>query len=222
MQSYTRKGRAMLSLAAVLVVALGAVRARASNVLIESWENTLDGWEAPSPDGTNSSYSPSFSTTNGVTNGSYSLAMTGTAGPNYSQLLEGPSSMTLTNTLASATSVSLDVFAPAGSFGGVLGIDIDMNNAATGFESLDGFTYQSPTIGSESTITVSVTPAQNAALAASGDPTQLFVQVGGGYTAGNETMYFDNLRANVVPEPASISMLALAATGLLGRRRRTV
>jgi hypothetical protein len=215
----------MLSAAAMATVALGAVRARASVVLIESWENTLDGWEAPSPDGSNPSYSPSFSTTTGVTNGSYSLAMTGTAAPSYTQMLEGPSSMTLTNTLASATSVSIDVFAPAGSFGGYWGFDIDFDNAATGFESLDGFTYggaDAPPIGTEDTITVSVTPSQNAALAASGDPTQLFVQMGGGYTAGSETVYFDNLQATVVPEPASMSMLGLAAIGLLGRRRRAI
>jgi hypothetical protein len=186
---------AILPATGALVVAFAAFPARASSVLIESWENTLDGWQAPSPDGNNSSYTPSFSTTTGVTNGNYSLAMTGTAAPDYSIMLNSPYSMTLTNTLAEATSVSLDVFAPSGSFGGALGIDMDIGNTATGFVSLDGYDYQSPTIGTESTITVPISSSLASELATSGDPTQFYIQVGGSYTPGNETIYFDNLRA---------------------------
>jgi len=217
----SRKTAAIMSAAGMFAAALTAIPARASGALIESWENTLDGWQAPSPDGSNSSYTPSFSTTTGVTNGNYSLAMTGTAAPSYSIMLNSPYSMTLTNSLADATSVSLDVFAPTGSFGGALGIDMDIGNNAIGFLSLDGYSYQSPTIGTESTITVPISSSLASELATSGDPTQFYIQVGGGYTPGNETIYFDNLRASVVPEPASASVIGLAALGLLRRRRRT-
>ncbi len=195
MRRISRTVPAILPVTAALVVAFAPFTARASSVLIESWENTLDGWQAPSPDGSNSSYSPSFSTTNGVTDGNYSLAMTGTASPDYSIMLNSPSSMTLTNTLADATSVSLDVFAPSGSFGGALGIDMDIGNSATGFVSLDNYDYQSPTIGTESTITVPISTSLASELAASGDPTEFYIQVGGSDTPGNETIYFDNLRA---------------------------
>ncbi len=195
MRTISRIMPAILPATGALVVAFAAFPARASSVLIESWENTLDGWQAPSPDGNNSSYTPSFSTTTGVTDGNYSLAMTGTAAPDYSIMLNSPYSMTLTNTLADATSVSLDVFAPSGSFGGALGIDMDIGNNAIGFESLDNYTYQSPTIGTESTITVPISSSLASELATSGDPTQFYIQVGGNYTPGNETIYFDNLRA---------------------------
>jgi hypothetical protein len=195
MRRFSRTISAVASVAGALTVAFSAIPARASSVVIESWENTLDGWQAPSPGGSNSSYSPSFSTTTGVTNGNYSLAMTGTASPDYTIMLNSPYSTTITNDLADATSVSLDVYAPAGSFGGALGIDMDIQNAAIGFMSLDGYDYQSPNIGTESTLTVPISSTLASELASSGDPTQFYIQVGGNYTPGNETVYFDNLRA---------------------------
>ncbi|HWB54742.1 MAG TPA: hypothetical protein VG722_11135, partial [Tepidisphaeraceae bacterium] len=207
--------------AAVLAASMPAL---ASTVVIESWENTLDGWTVP-PAYNAEPYTSSFSTVLGVTDGSYSLAVSGTAGPNYGQLLAGPSSTGLTSILGNATSLSLDIYTPPGSFGYFLQFDIDINNADTGFVSLDGYSYPSTTIGSESTITVPISSSLAATLASSSNPTAIFIQVGGGYTDGNETMYLDNLRADVtVPDPASAASGIVLVAGLgvsrLSRSRR--
>jgi hypothetical protein len=126
----------------------------------------------------------------------------------------------LTALLANASSVSLDIFTPPGSFGFFLQFDVDINNSATGFVSLDGFSYPSTTIGSETTITVPVSPTLNAQLAGSGTGTQMIIQVGGGYTAGNETFNIDNIRTTaLVPEPMSFFSCGVAAGWFLLRRR---
>jgi len=67
---------------------------------------------------------------------------------------------------------------------------------------------------------VPVSSALAATLAASAHTTAMFIQVGGGFSAGNETMYLDNLRATNLPEPASLSMLGLGGLTMLRRRRR--
>jgi hypothetical protein len=197
--------------------------------LIESFENTLDGWQVPSPFGSQSAnfQVAGFGAT-GATNGSFSLAIgptptnTGT-GPNYSQMMISPDQTSayaanLTALLANAASVSIDVLAPAGSFGGFLQFDIDINNSATGFVSLDGFSYPSTVLGTETTITVPLTFTQNLQLAGSGTGTQMIIQVGGGFSAGNETFEIDNIRTTV-PEPLSFFSCGVAAGWFLLRRR---
>jgi hypothetical protein len=55
-----------------------------------------------------------------------------------------------------------------------------------------------------------------ATLAASGNPTQIGFQIGG----GTGDVYLDNLRVQAIPEPGTLALLALGALGLLGLRGR--
>ena len=196
----------------------------ASAQLIESFENTLDGWQVPPSYNLQPSFGavPGFSSTTGVTDGSYSLSVTGTggSGPGYGQLLVSPSMTLLTSELAGASALSFDVYAPGGSFGGYLQFDVDINNADTGFVSLDSYSYPSATLGAESTITVPISVALQAELAASLNPTTLDIQVGGGYSAGNETFYLDDIRLTPVPEPATLALFGLGMAGVMLLRRR--
>jgi len=191
-----------------------AQNASAQTITLESWEGSLDGWTLQAPGWT---YAPSPI---GVTDGSYSAALTGTNSPNYGQMLLSPFEASWTAAFGGATSLKLDVFTFPGSFGNFLQFDIDINNADTGFVSLDSYSYPATVIGSETMITVPVSPALAAILAASTHPTQIAIQIGGGNTPGNQTMYLDNLR--VVPEPSTFALLGFGVIGLVGvaRRRR--
>ena len=188
----------------------------AQATLLESWENNLDGWTLD-----NGSYTSSFSTSQGVTDGSYSLALAGTAGPSYGGMIHSDYLSSYTTALASAATLSLDVYTPPASFGYYLQIQFWLNNADTGYLQIpDGSTYLSTTIGSETTLTWTIPTSVAATLATSSNPTQIGFQVGGGYTAGNETMYFDNVRTTPVPEPATFAMVGLGLGALLIFRRR--
>jgi hypothetical protein len=218
MMSKASMNSRLLALGAVVVGVSLAGGQRASGALIESFENSYDGW------GVIPSYNPqsfvsSFSSTTGVTDGSYSLAITGTgtSGPNYGQMLYSPSSAALTALLANASSISIDFYAPSGSFGYYLQVQVGLNGGATGYVALNG--YDGIGMGSEYTLTVPISSAVSAQLAGSSAAENIFIQVGGGFSAGNETFYIDNIQANLVPEPASFGLLA-AGGGLAMLRRR--
>lgn len=191
--------------------------ASAQAVLVESWENTIDGWTVQ-----DANYTPTFVTTPGVTDGIYSLALTGTTSPTYGQMLLSPQTMLFTSLLGNAASLSIDVFTPPGSFGFFLQFDFDVNNADTGFQSLDGYSYMSTTIGSETTFTIPIPDGIRNALNSSANPTAIAIQIGGGSSGSPQTMYLDNLQITPVPEPNTMALFGFGALGLLKfvRRRR--
>jgi hypothetical protein len=211
---------------------------------IESWENpasAMDGWISPQ------GWIGSADHTTGVTHLVTSLNMVSphntTTGdsPTYGQMLQSPFSLPLTAELATASTISFDVTTTSGATGFFQQWDCDIVNndptfgTASGqgsFVSLDGFSYQAVTIGSTTTLTVSISKAVKTALndaLLDGSPTQLIFQVGGGNTVGNDQFWIDNVRDNTtnadlgnfsVPEPGSLSLIGLAGLSLLGRRRK--
>ncbi|MGB7159515.1 MAG: PEP-CTERM sorting domain-containing protein [Tepidisphaeraceae bacterium] len=196
------------------LVAAAAANARAA-VLLESWENSANGWVTTTEQPTYSI--AGFSTSAGVTDGSFSMIISGTAAPSYGQLFRGPQTTDVTNALANAQSVSVDVLADA-SFG-FQQWSLILNGGGLGYTSVDGFSFsQSPTLGTQSTLTWNLTPAMRATLAANPTvATEIIFQIGGG--AGG-TMHVDNLRFTAVPEPATAGWLGIAATAWILRRRR--
>jgi hypothetical protein len=145
------------------------------------------------------------------------------SGPDYSQMLASSYNYNWTKILAHAAGLQIDVYTPTGSFGHYLQLDVDLDNADAGYHSIYNFYFMDTNIGSETTLRYYFTPpeglagtlfadakpdsqtfynsvvSQNAvyqaALARSPNPTGIFIEVGGGYTTGQETMYVDNLSA---------------------------
>src|ERR1017187_10002767 len=152
---------ARAALLSVAAFSLNLQPAQAST-LLESWENTLDGWTV-SGGGVGSS---SFSTAQGVTDGSFSLDLTYPGNPTYGTPLFSSYNSSWTSILANNPSVSLDVYTPPASFSYYLQVQLWVNNADTGYFQ-DG-SYFGTTIGSETTITFPTLPsALVATLAAS-------------------------------------------------------
>jgi hypothetical protein len=205
-----------LAIGLVALLAQGASAQTVTN-LINSWENSVEGW---GPDGTIWT-SGGFSTTTGVTEGSYSWILNASASPGYGFALGGTASTAITYDLAYATEVQIDVYTPPGSFG-YMQWDLDLNGGGLGYASTDGYTYnQSPTIGSESMLTFTIPPSEQATLQANlTTPTSLNFQIGG---SGTGTMYLDDLTIVdpvSAPEPSVLALVGVGAAGLLAVQKR--
>ncbi len=176
------------------VIGLGISSAR-SQTLLNSWENSLEGWTIAEPGIWSTT---GFSTTTGVTAGSYSWELTAASGPNYNTALTGPASTNLTALLANAASVSIDIDVPVGgSFGYYLQWDLSVNQpGGLGSVSVDGGQFtQAATIGGQATLTFTIPQSVRAAMLANPTlPCSLSYAIGGGTTAGEMTIYLDNLR----------------------------
>lgn len=209
---------ALCATAAVATLVLcGGRTAQARPMLIESWEGSANGWVT-------SAENPTWSITGtptspGVTDGLTSLQLSGSAALTYGQLLDGPSSTSLTALLADATTISVDVYnTDIAQYGFFQQWTMVLNGGGLGYHSLDGFSYSQTGATGEKTLTWSLTPADRATLAANtGVATQIIFQTGSGGSGGS--MWLDNLRAEV-PEPATASLLALGAAPVIAARRR--
>lgn len=204
------------------LVAIMAAGTNCDAELLNSWENDAEGWTILQGDYA----SAGFNTSIGVTDQTYSWQIAGgPAGPSYGGFLEGPSTTALTSTLASAEQLLIDVTVPTGGdFGWFLQWTAIVDNADTGYTSLDGYSYsQSANIGDSNpkTLMWTIPASMRATLAASSNPTKIVFQVGGGSNGSvNNTMYLDNLRTVAVPEPTTLVLAGLAAIGLAAQKRR--
>lgn len=192
----------------------------ASAALLESWEGSWDGWTTSNPNDVNASLNNSSSY--GVTDGNYSLAVT-SPGPEdpYSSILFELISQTqssYTTALASSAALTLDVYTPSGSFGNKLTIYMVIYNTDLGVAGL--LNSETTTIGQETTLTFDIPSAAAAILGASSNTTRIEIEGVGGFTAGNETAYLDNLQTIAIPEPATLEWVGLGAAGIIAMHRR--
>ncbi len=174
-----------------------------SQTLINSWENSLEGWSVVE---TGTWTSVGFSNTKGATDGSYSWQLATTA-VDYGVTLQGPSSTNLARLMANAATVNMDIVigtnAPQFNWG--IQIDLEVNQpGGVGTMAVDGGNYSggvfggSLTDGSTNTLTWPVLQAVRTALDAYPNlPCYLTISVGGG---GGGAIFIDKLRVNLIPQ----------------------
>ena len=215
-----RNGKVLLWASALMLpVAVASRSVAATSQVIESWEGSANGWTTSSENSAYSIVGPV--TTPGVTDGANSLQIDGTANLTYGQLLDGPSTTDNTALLATANSVSIDVYnTDIGLFGGFQQWSLVLNGGGLGYHSVDGFSYSQTGATGEKTLTWTLADADRATLAANlATATQIIFQVGSGGNAGDaRSIYIDNLRADL-PEPGAIGLASVAALAALVRRR---
>src|SRR5580698_1415448 len=133
-------------------IALFLAKSASAQVLYnESWENTLDGWNTAGGNMTLAGFSSSL----GVTEGSYSVGLGAPTGaPNYGIQFASSASTALTLALGNATTITVDAYVPAGDFGSKLEFSLLVSQKnGLGTVSLDNFSFSgSATIGGEKTL----------------------------------------------------------------------
>lgn len=202
------------SLLALGMVCLSVQFTLAQSTLVNSWENSVEGWATLQANWT----SGGFSSTNGVTAGNYSWVLNAAGTPDYGAAIEGTASASMTALLINAASVSIDVYATGFSS---LQWDLVVNQQGNpaGDQSTDAYAFDRvPTIGSQSTLTFSMPDAIKNSLATNSTlPTSLTFQIGG---VGGGTVYLDNLVVTAVPEPAALALAGVGVAFLLLFLRR--
>ncbi len=187
------------------VLALGLSTARSQTVLLNSWDDSTQGWSILET----SAWTSDGFATNGAPQGDYSWELTA-SGVDYGATLAGPASTNVTYEMANASSVSMNILVStnpvnAGAeFNWGIQIDLEINQpGGAGSISVDGYDYPgdvySPqlTSGTVNTISFSVSQAVRTALDENpGLPTYLTLSVGGG---GGGTIYINNLEATEIP-----------------------
>ncbi len=184
------------------VLGLGISMAPAQT-LINSWENSLEGWSILE---TGTWTSVGFSTAKGVTQGSYSWQLNTTA-VDYGATLQGPASTNLTLLMANADSVTMTLVVGTNAPQFNWGIQIDLSVSqpgGVGFMSVDGGNYPggvfggSLTDGSTNNLTWPVSQAVRTALDQYPNlPVSLVFSFGGG---GGGTVFIDNLQVHKIPQ----------------------
>ena len=189
-------------------------------VVIGNWENNTDGWIDWSG-GQQPIAAPKFTyATTGVTLGSTSLQLTH-AGWNQNLAIKLQDNGHIP-AFMSNTHFSIDVSVPpSGAPSGWSQIWELAINSPAGWQPqqpVPAHTFGFPN-GNVQTVTLTY---DYSALLASLPPTPGWVEFI--FATNNDnthtTFYFDNARLHLIPEPASLGLLGLAATGLLFRRRR--
>jgi hypothetical protein len=203
-----------------LALASQIASAQTTVVYSETWPSSADGWTTSSP-WTSTGFSPSTGWT-----------LTASSGPGYGGALTLPYTQgALTAAVIGMTptdTISLDVTTPGGSFGYYLQFDLDIYSSSGVYgASLDDYSYQGVSIGGTTQLSwtlADLSPSQLALI--DGDPsafTQFVFQIGGGYTAGNESMTVDDFDiTNTVPEPSSMALFGMGAAALLKFARRRI
>jgi hypothetical protein len=194
-----------------LVMVLGGIFAvPAQATLLYSFETGTDGF-ADVTSGVTLTQS-----TIGATEGVSSLAV---SYPGFNWL-ETPSSQALADALTGNQIVLFDVtYTPESNVGTWASYLISFNDGAHGWRQMGSSIPAASTAPGTYTITLDATN-----LAApdyvSGGWFKMSIGMSSDTPSGNATIYFDNIRTAPVPEPATITALALGAIALIRRRRR--
>ena len=176
--------------------------------LISSWENSLDGWvnQSGQPDDATTNYGQTgpfeytlgYSTTTGVTNGSYSLACTTTQSGlgNHAVIINTTAAMG--TALSTASSVSFDIYPQAS--GGTAAVSVYLNGSSTSLPYTE-LTPVSLKLNQENTVSFPITAAQRAGILASLGSGN-YMQIGINVNSTNAiTVYLDNFQITSVAAP---------------------
>ena len=196
-----------------LTLAAAASSASAQTVLIGDFENSLGAWER---EGGAVNDPLTFSTTTGVTNGTYSVLAR--VNPGYQQFLKTFDFSLSNDLLRQGGTLTYDITIPTGEFTGAGGW-FETFAAWTG--QVTNYANQIVPIANDGTtksitITLPTVPQTQdfygIFIGTNNDPSWTV-------PAGGASVYIDNVRFTPVPEPASMAVLGLGLAAFRKRRK---